>query len=82
MKRIAAWITANVPGHRATVEPSYTNTDRHSKGVRWRIPGKRRKGYLLRVYGRDQFRCVFSHDSSETYRQNSEVEDKVRELLR
>jgi hypothetical protein len=64
-----------------------SNTDRHPKGVRWRIPGKGRKGTRLRVFLREDVRgrgtsmCrpIFDHRTGDTYRTNLEV---IRWILR
>lgn len=56
----------------ATIEAGYCNTDRHPKGVRWRIPGKGRRGNKLVVKNKSG-ETVFTHNAAETYRHNSEV---------
>lgn len=74
---IAKWINENMPGFRARVERVFYNTDRHPKGVRWRIPGKGRRGNQL-VVEKDG-REVLKHCGVGTYRTNSEVERWVEE---
>lgn len=71
LARLAEFINSGTEnhGHTATVEKSYSNTDR--KIGRLRSPGKGRKGYELKVFRGQE--CVFRHDSSETYRMNYEV---------
>lgn len=73
LKTIAEYINnnMNMKGYSAFLEKSYTNTDR--KAGRLRIPGKGRSGYKLTVgfYGK----IIFTHDSSQTYRSNKEVEN-------
>lgn len=74
LKTIAKMINESWDGYRATIEESYTNTDRHPRGVRWRIPGKGRQGFEIKVYRESDGVIIFQHDSSETYRKNDEVE--------
>lgn len=58
-----------------------SSTDRHPKGVRWRIPGKGRKGTRLRVFERrgpglgprDYLDPIFEHRAGDTYRSNRDV---------
>ena len=74
----ASWINEHTV-LTAEVERSYTNTDR--KVGRLRAPGKGRHGNRLLV--RDaKGREIFSHDSSQTYRHNSEVLEWLQRLLR
>jgi hypothetical protein len=56
---------------KAEVERSFTSTDRQIPGTRLRHVGKGRSGNRLIV--RDLGAEVLRHDSSGTYRQNSEV---------
>jgi hypothetical protein len=74
LKTIASWINENLPELHATVEKSWSNTDRQIPGTRLRHPGKGRHGTRPIVRMRDTNESVFNHDSSETYRSNSEVE--------
>lgn len=61
------------------------NTDRHPKGVRWRVPGKGRKGTRLRVFVRrgpglgtaTPFDPIYEHRAGGTYRRNSDVLDWI-----
>lgn len=74
LKAIADWINENMQrlGYRAVIERGFCNTDRHPKGVRWRIPGKGRHGNRIKVFkGAD---LVLDHNAAETYRSNDEVE--------
>jgi hypothetical protein len=76
---IAKAINEKCPGFTAVIEKGYCNTDRHPKGVMWRIPGKGRRGNRLIV--RDaKGQVVINHNSAETYRTNSEVMKKVERL--
>jgi hypothetical protein len=72
LRTIAKWVNANMAdkGYVARIERGYCNTDR--KIGRLRSPGKGREGNKLVVtrYGTR----VLEHDSSQTYRMNSEVE--------
>lgn len=77
---IAAWINGLANGHTATIERGYCNTDRHPKGVRWRIPGKGREGNRLIV--KDQSgENVIDHNAAETYRTNAEALEKAERLF-
>lgn len=79
LSTIAKWINDNVPELTATLESSWSNTDRKIPGTRLRHPGKGRKGHRLVVcrHGAE----VFRHDSSQTYRSNDETEDWLRRYL-
>ena len=79
MKTIADWINANMPNYVATIEPGYCNTDRKPKGVRWRIPGKGRRGNKIVIRHKFVGTVVFTHNGAETYRCNAEVENWVME---
>lgn len=72
LKRIAAYINANMPGYTAKVVEGHCNTDRHPRGVRWRIEGKGRYGNHLIVANKAGVKVV-DHNSAETYRHNGEV---------
>lgn len=83
LKALAAEIERRFPDL-ATVLDSWTSdTDRHPNGVRWRIPGKGRKGTRLRVFVRrgpgqgpaDYFDPIFEHRAGDTYRRNQDVVD-------
>ncbi len=70
---LCAWINEHTD-HTARLEPWTTNTDR--KIGRLRSPGKGRKGHKLYVYAPGAGMAVFpvfTHESGETYRRNSEV---------
>lgn len=95
---IAAWINENRPELRATVERSHVSTDRKLTGTRLRHPGKGRRGNRIKVYrlyvspgGRNEFgihlttagtKPILDHDSAETYRTNSEVEEWLARYLK
>ena len=49
---------------RATIEASWSSTDRHPGGVRWRIPGKGRSAHRLQVFYVPTGEKVLDHDSS------------------
>ena len=66
----------------ATVEEGYCNTDRHPKGVRWRVPGKGRVGTKLVVVKRETGRKIYSHNAAETYRRNYEAARDLVRLIR
>lgn len=80
LKVIAEWINANVPALDARVEPGYCNTDRKVGRLRW--PGKGRTGNRIIVTDRKDGRRVLDHNSAETYRTNSEVEQWLVGYLR
>ena len=74
---IAKAINASGTGYTATIERGHCNTDRHPKGVRWRIPGKGREGNEIII--RDpNGNIVKRHNAAETYRRNSEVVEWAR----
>lgn len=65
LKHLAQAINALDNGYTAVTEKSWTSTDRHPRGVRFRIAGKGRNGTKLTVKdpgGAEVFRC----DTSET----------------
>ena len=68
--QMARYINATMPQYNATVRSSWSNTDR--KIGRLRSPGKGREGNKLTVKDSSEHK-VFEHDSSETYRHNTEV---------
>jgi len=78
LKTIAAILNAKVPGIVATVEPSYSSTDRKLGNSRLIHPGKGRRGNRLTVKKKSTGEVLISHDSSHTYLSNDEV---VREVL-
>ena len=56
---IAKDIEASLPGFRVKVRATSLTIDRKPKGVRWRIPGKRRAGnelVVLNAEGREVLR--------------------------
>lgn len=71
LKQLAKFINKNIPDVEAEIEEGYCNTDRHPKGVRWRIPGKGRYGNKLIV--KKEGKIIFEHNAAETYRQNYEA---------
>lgn len=78
LKQIAKHINEHPDlGLKAEVRPSWSNTDRaRPAGLRYRThTGKGRKGLRLVVTLLRTGKVVCEHDSSETYRTNSEVED-------
>jgi hypothetical protein len=64
-KDLAAAINAMDNGFTATTEKSWTSTDTHPKGVRWRIAGKGRKGTKIIVKDLAG-KIVIQYDTSET----------------
>lgn len=75
---IAVAIREEFPELRVECRPSTYNTDRKCHGGRIRIPGKGRKGTIIRVYNAAGEQLL-SHHSGETYRKNYEVEHWVEE---
>jgi len=81
LKTLAKRIDTLFPDMITALDTWTENTDRHPKWVRWRIPGKGRKGTRLRVFVRrgpgqgpaDLFAPVFEHRAGGTYRRNSDV---------
>lgn len=73
LKRIADYVNGFMPGYTATIERGYCNTDRHPKGVCWRIPGKGREGNRIIIRKAGLERPVVDHNAAETYRSNREV---------
>lgn len=55
------------------------NTDRHPRGVRWRVAGKGRKGTTLRVVDAKGSE-ILDHRAGETYRQNVHVAQKILDM--
>lgn len=79
---IAKILNEKVPGITATVEKSWSNTDRKIAGSRLIHPGKGRHGNRIIVKRTRTGEVLIDHDSSETYRSNSEVVDKVKDLFK
>lgn len=79
LRTICNWVNETTAvtklGFSATLEKSWTNTDRDIPGTRLRHPGKGRDGWKLRVYRRaiTATMLCFEHDSSGTYRRNDEA---------
>lgn len=81
LKTIAKWVNENHGDKfRATVGKSWSNTDRKISGTRLRHPGKGRDGFLL-IITNLKTDYKFTHDSSETYRNNQEVEDWIKKNI-
>lgn len=70
---LAEYIEATQPSLRAGSRASTVSTDRKYRGRRFRFPGKGRKGTLLTVYDRATGAEVFSHNSGERVKTNSEA---------
>ncbi len=80
---IAEDIKATFPQYEIILRDTVFNTDRKIPGTRLRSIGKGRKGKILEVYDRSQpypQRPIFSHNSGETYRTNSEVEEWLAQM--
>lgn len=77
---IAAWINSLGNGYTAEIVRGYCHTDRHPKGVRWRIPGKGREGNRLVVRAANG-EVVIDHNAAETYRTNEEAVEKAERLF-
>lgn len=79
LRTLAAIINADPRGiFTAEISVAHVSTDRHPKGVRWRISGKGRTGNRLIVKEHDGtggVKIVLDHNSAETYRRNEEVVD-------
>ena len=81
LKTLAFGIETLFPDLVTALDSWTSSTDRHPKGVRWRIPGKGRKGTRLRVFVRrgpglgpaDPFGPIFEHRAGDTYRRNEDV---------
>jgi len=73
LKAIAKWINENLGGYTARIEEGYCNTDRKISGTRLRNPGNGRWGN--RIIVKKGSEVVLDHNSAETYRKNSEVEE-------
>lgn len=70
-----------IEGVSAVVRKSSTSGDRKIKGSRLRWPGKTRYGNKIEVTHTATKQLIFSHNSSEAYRRNSEVEEFLALLL-
>jgi len=95
-RQLAAWINrvhlVDNKGRTvvATVERRKYNTDRHPKGVRYRIEGRGRWGLVFEIWllartepvdhWHDHNR-LYSHNSGETYRKHEEARRWVTENL-
>lgn len=84
LAQLAEQINREFPDLEAVIEQGYCCTDRKIPGTRLRRPGKGRRGNKLVVYSRTKRSpsgldrlVVFSHNSAETYRRNSEVVDWI-----
>jgi hypothetical protein len=82
LRTIAVWICEHTTMH-AVTRPSFTSTDKVYRRVRYHI-GKGRKGTKITVWSSPSecrqsalfsgdAAALLQHDSSETYRTNSEV---------
>ena len=79
LKTLAKQIESLGLGLKCEIRPVTVSTDRHIAGTRLRRVGNGRTGNRLTV--RDtQGRIILQHDSAETYRRNSDVEDWIRKL--
>lgn len=76
LTQIAKWINEHIPDYSAEIIDGYCNTDR--KSGRLRSPGKGRYGN--RIIVRKDGVVVFDHNSAETYRRNSEVEQWLENI--
>ena len=81
LKTIAKWINEwmSQDGYRAEIVEGYCNTDRKIPGTRLKHPGKGRWGN--RIIVKKNGKVVLDHNSTETYRTNSEVEEWVSKEL-
>ncbi len=76
LQTLARAINKHCRGFHAEVVDGYCSTDRHPKGVRWRIPGKGRRGNRLVVRDRCG-RIILDHNSADPYRTNAEAMEAV-----
>ena len=86
VKRMAELIRALWPDLYVQLEPWSETKDRHPKGVRWRIPGRREYcGFRLKVAASAQDslcgRNIFTHTTTETYRRNTDVARWILERI-
>ncbi len=80
---IAEDIRATFPQFLVFLRDTIFNTDRKIPGTRLRREGKGRKGKILEVFDYSKpprERLIFSHNSGETYRTNSEVEGWLAQM--
>lgn len=90
LKALAAEIERLFPDLVTALDTWVSDTDRHPRGVRWRIPGKGRKGTRLRVFTRrgpglgpaDPFNPILEHRAGDTYRRNQDVVDWIEREAR
>jgi len=75
---LARYINENLDGYEARIEGGFCDTD--TKIGRLRIPGKGRTGNRIKVRRLSDGLLVLDHNSAETYRTNSEVEDWIRRV--
>lgn len=82
LKGLARVINALDNGYRATVEPSWSSTDRpKARGVRYRThTGKGRRGLRIKVWSPKGL-VVLDHDSSQTYRTVREAVELAQKLF-
>lgn len=78
LKRLAEIINAT-GRFTASIERGYCNTDRKVRGSRLRWPGKGRTGNRLIVKDKLMGNVVLDHNAAETYRENSEVVEWMRQ---
>jgi hypothetical protein len=77
LAKLAEFIRTEM-GLRVTLEPSYVSTDRKPKGLRYITrQGKGRRGTRLQVFATDDT-CMYSHNSAEGFRTNSDVVRWIR----
>ena len=81
LSTIAAWINDNRPELSASIDAGYCNTDRHPRGVTWRIPGKGRYGWRIIVKRVSDGEKLLDHNGAEAYRRNDEVERWLADYL-
>lgn len=86
VQRMAEFIRARWPDLYVSVEPWSETKDRHPAGVRWRIPGRRTyRGFRLTVSkslgDRLCGRHLFTHETTETYRRNTDVARWILERI-
>jgi hypothetical protein len=77
LRQMAAYINAKFPQYEATVSASATDTSRKVSGQRYVHHHSQRTGNKLEVRDRATRALVFSHDSSQTYRHNTEVAEWI-----
>lgn len=78
---LAAFIQAEIPELKVSLEEGHCNTDRKPEGFRYITrPGKGRKGTRIKVRNPDGT-FLIDHNSAETYRSNDEVVTWIRMRL-